>query len=65
MNAGRAYRKAFREYEKLPRWKRALGAVNPASLFMRARRRLAVCKVWLEKTLRTKVKALRVFRGKR
>jgi transglutaminase-like putative cysteine protease len=65
MNAWRAYRKAFREYEKLPRWKRALGAVNPASLFMRARRRLAACKVWLEKTLRTKVKGLRVFRGKR
>jgi transglutaminase-like putative cysteine protease len=39
-NAACAYRKALLEYEKLSRWKRILGAVNPASLFLRAQWRL-------------------------
>jgi hypothetical protein len=39
-NAACAYRKALLEYEKLSRWKRILGAVNPASLLLRAQWRL-------------------------
>jgi hypothetical protein len=64
-NVKSAYRKALHEYEKLPRWRRALGAVNPASLFLRARRRLAGHKARLGKALRAKVKGLKVFRGRR
>ncbi|MDX6381203.1 MAG: hypothetical protein QOI57_2227 [Rubrobacteraceae bacterium] len=64
-NVKHAYRRALREYEKLPRWKRVLGAINPASLFIRARRRLAAHKAWLGKALRAKAKGRKVFRGKR
>ena len=52
LNVARAYRGALREYEKLPRWKRTLGALNPASLLLRARQALAVCRARLGKTLR-------------
>ncbi|HZY56695.1 MAG TPA: transglutaminaseTgpA domain-containing protein, partial [Rubrobacteraceae bacterium] len=52
LNVARAYRGALREYEKLPRWKRTLGALNPASLLLRARQALAVCRARLRKTLR-------------
>ncbi|WP_143528091.1 transglutaminaseTgpA domain-containing protein [Rubrobacter xylanophilus] len=34
-----AYRRALREYGRLPGWRRALAALNPASLLLRARRR--------------------------
>ena len=64
-NASRAYRRALREYEKLPRWKRALGGVNPASLFLRARRRLAAYKVRLWKVLHSRIEGLKRFRGER
>lgn len=37
----RAYRRAVSEYAKLPLWRRALAALNPASLLGRARRRLS------------------------
>jgi hypothetical protein len=36
--AARAYRRALVEYGKLPWWRRALAAVNPASLLLRGRR---------------------------
>ncbi len=61
----RAYREALREYEKLPGWKRILSAANPASLLLRARRRLAVYKGLLGKALRAKVRGLKRFRGGR
>jgi hypothetical protein len=49
-----AYREALREYERLPRWKRVLGAINPASLLLRARRRLATSRAQLGKSLRAR-----------
>jgi transglutaminase-like putative cysteine protease len=52
LNVARAYRRALREYEMLPRWKRTLGALNPASLLLQARQALAVCRARLGKTLR-------------
>ena len=51
MNVAHAYRRAIREYEKLPRWKRTLGAFNPTSLLLRARRTLAAYLTRLGKTL--------------
>ena len=47
-----AYRKALREYEKLPPWKRTLGAINPGSLLSRARQALAAYQARLGKALR-------------
>ena len=64
-NAARAYRKALLEYQKLPGWKRILGATNPTSLLLRAQRRLVVHKGRFEKALRTKARALKRFRGGR
>jgi transglutaminase-like putative cysteine protease len=37
-HVARAYRAAVRAYERLPWWRRALGAFNPASLLARAQR---------------------------
>jgi transglutaminase-like putative cysteine protease len=48
----RAYRVALREYENLPRWKRVLGALNPASLLLRARQSLAAFSARIGKALR-------------
>jgi transglutaminase-like putative cysteine protease len=47
-----AYRRALRSYESLPRWRRVLGAANPASLLARARRSASVRRTQLVKTLR-------------
>ena len=58
----RAYRVALREFASLPRWRRALGSINPASLFSRARGRLEVLRTWTAKALRAKVQR---FRSKR
>ena len=55
----RAYRGALRELAGLPRWRRALGAINPASLFFRLRRRLAALRARAGKALRTKVEGFR------
>jgi hypothetical protein len=52
LNVMHAYRRAIREYEKLPRWKRALGVFNPASLLLRGRWALAVYRTRFGKTLR-------------
>jgi transglutaminase-like putative cysteine protease len=52
LNAMHTYRRAVREYEKLPRWKRALGAFNPASLLLRGRWALTACRTRFGKTLR-------------
>jgi hypothetical protein len=38
-------------YERLPRWRRALGAVNPSSLLARSRSYLAARRTLLGKSL--------------
>ena len=57
------YQDALRAYERLPRWRRALGAVNPSSLLFRWRRYVYVRKARLGKMLRGRVS--RVFRKRR
>lgn len=47
-----AYRRALRAYERLPGWRKALGAANPASLLARAQRAASAWKTRLLKTLR-------------
>jgi hypothetical protein len=47
-----AYRDAMQAYERLPRWRRALGAVNPASLAARARKYVSGQRARLGKMLR-------------
>ena len=51
-HVARAYRGAMRAYWRLPRWRRALGAANPASLLARARWGAAVLRARLVKKLR-------------
>ncbi len=48
----RSYREALRELERLPLWRRILGAFNPASLFARAGERAVASKARLGKALR-------------
>jgi hypothetical protein len=47
-----AYRNALAAYEVLPRWRRALGAVNPSSLYVRSRKGLSARRARLGKALR-------------
>jgi transglutaminase-like putative cysteine protease len=54
-----SYRRALGAYEKLPRWKRALGALNPGSLLARTGRSLASRRAWAGKALRGRARALR------
>ena len=54
-----AYSRVLHEYQKLPRWKRMLGAVNPGSLFLRTRRALAAYRTQLGKSLRGRFKGVR------
>jgi len=58
-----AYRDALRAYERLPRWQRALGAMNPSSLLVRWRIYVSVLKARLGKALRGRLR--RVFRKRR
>jgi transglutaminase-like putative cysteine protease len=53
-----AYRGALRAYEQLPRWRRALGATNPASLLARAKRGASAWETRLAKALRGRVHRL-------
>ena len=46
-----AYRAALGAFERLPRWRRALGAVNPASLLARAKRGASAWRARLVKAL--------------
>jgi transglutaminase-like putative cysteine protease len=46
-----AYRPAIRAFGRLPLWRRVLGAINPASLLMRARRSRSAWKIRLAKAL--------------
>jgi transglutaminase-like putative cysteine protease len=51
-----AYRRAVRAYERLPRWRRLLGAMNPASLLARANRGASAWKMRLAKALRGQIR---------
>jgi transglutaminase-like putative cysteine protease len=58
-----AYRDAIQSYGRLPGWRRALGAVNPASLLVRARTYASARRAQLAKVLRGKLR--RTFRRER
>jgi len=64
-NLTHAYRKAIREFAELPWWKRTLGAVNPVSLLLRARRLLAAHKVRLKKALQARGRRPKRLRKRR
>jgi hypothetical protein len=51
-----AYQRALRAYERLPLWRRALGAVNPASLLARAKRGASAWRIRLAKALRGRLR---------
>jgi hypothetical protein len=58
-----AYRDAMQAYERLPRWRRALGAVNPASLSARSRKYVSAQRGRFGKILRGR--ARRTLRKRR
>jgi hypothetical protein len=58
-----AYRDAIQGYRRLPGWRRALGALNPASLLVRARAFASTRRAQLAKVLRGKLR--RTFRKDR
>jgi hypothetical protein len=58
-----AYRGALRAYGRLPRWKRALGALNPASLLARLGKVASIGKAEIGKALRGRLRG--VFRRRR
>jgi hypothetical protein len=51
-----AYRDAMQAYERLPRWRRALGAVNPSSLLARSMKYLSARRARLGKMLRGRLR---------
>jgi len=51
-----AYQVALQAYEGLPRWRRALGAVNPSSLLARSRKYMSARRAQLGKTLRRRLR---------
>jgi len=51
-----AYRDALQAYERLPRWRRALGAVNPSSLLARSRKYISARRMRLDKVLRGRLR---------
>ena len=55
----RAYRRALRAYQRLPRWRRALGIANPASLLARTKRCASALRVRLVKWLRGALRRVR------
>jgi transglutaminase-like putative cysteine protease len=50
------YRDALRAFEGLPRWRRALGAVNPSSLLARSRKYVSARRARLGKMLRGRLR---------
>ena len=54
-----AYRDAIQAYRRLPGWRRALGAVNPSSLLVRARAYASARRARLAKLLRGKLRSTR------
>ncbi len=53
-----AYQDALRAYERLPRWRRALGAVNPSSLLARSKKNLSATRTRLAKMLRGRLRRI-------
>ena len=51
-----AYRDAMQAYERLPRWRRALGAVNPSSLLARSMKYVSARRARLGKMLRGRLR---------
>jgi transglutaminase-like putative cysteine protease len=51
-----AYRDALQAYERLPRWRRVLGAVNPSSLLARSSKYISARKARLGKVLRGRLR---------
>src|SRR5215212_9521796 len=51
-----AFRDASTAYERLPRWRRALGALNPSSLLARSRKYASARRTQLGKTLRGRLR---------
>jgi transglutaminase-like putative cysteine protease len=51
-----AYRDARQAYERLPRWRRVLGAVNPSSLLARSRKYISTRRARLDKILRGRLR---------
>jgi len=51
-----AYQDALQAYSRLPRWRRTMGAMNPASLLVRSRKFVSARKTQLAKTLRGKLR---------
>jgi transglutaminase-like putative cysteine protease len=57
-HVAQTYRTALGAFERLPRWRRTLGAVNPASLLARAKRAASAWRTWLQKALGGKLRVL-------
>jgi transglutaminase-like putative cysteine protease len=55
LSVSSAYRGALRAYRRLPRWRRVLGFVNPASLLARTKRGVLKWKMRLAKALRGRI----------
>ena len=53
-----AYQDALRAYERLPRWRRALGAVNPSSLLARSSKYVSASRTRLGKMLRGRLRRI-------
>lgn len=56
-HVARAYRRAVRAYERLPRWRRMLAAFNPASLLARTKRAISAWNTRLLKAVRGSLRA--------
>jgi hypothetical protein len=50
------YQSALQAYERLPRWRRALGAVNPSSLLARSNKYMSARRARLGKVLRGRLR---------
>jgi transglutaminase-like putative cysteine protease len=51
-----AYQNALQGYKELPRWRRALGTINPASLLVRSKSYVSARRAQLAKTLRARLR---------
>lgn len=58
-DVGRAYEEALREFRRLPRWRRLLGAMNPASLTARTKDGLAAARNRVRKALSSSLQKFR------
>jgi hypothetical protein len=51
-----AYQNALQGYKELPRWRRALGIINLASLLVRSKKYVSARRAQLAKTLRARLR---------